>query len=69
MKVKDLIKIAEKCNPEANLEIIQGEELECMPEWWDDQLGACGGVCGKATELYSYDLHSHQMYLLAIDND
>ena len=66
MKVKDLIKKCEECDPEAELEIIQGEELECMPEWWDDKAGEYGGVCGNATELYSYDLHSHQIYLLAI---
>lgn len=68
MKVKDLITKLQECNPDARLELIQGEELECMPEWWDDNIGEYGGVCGNATEVYSEDLHSHQFYLLAIKN-
>ena len=43
--------------------IIQEEELECMPEYWDDD---ARGVIGKATELYSEDVHSHEIWLLAI---
>lgn len=63
MKVKDLINNLQKCNPNDKIRIIQGEELECMSEWWDDNNYTPGG---KATELFSEDLHSHQMYLLAI---
>lgn len=66
MDVKDLIKKLQKCNPDNKLKIIQEEELECMPEWWDDSVGEYGGVAGEATELFSEDIHSHQMYLLAI---
>lgn len=66
MQVKDLIKNAQKCNPNDRIEIIQGEELEAMPEWWDDSIGEYGGVTDLVTELFSFDLHSHQMYLLAI---
>ena len=66
MQVKDLIKNAQKCNPDSRVIIIQGEELEAMPEWWDDNIGEYGGVYGPATEIFSFDLHSHQMYLLAI---
>lgn len=67
MTVKELIEKLSSCNPNARLKIIQEEELECMPEWWDDKIGACGSVSGSATEIYSEDLHSHQMYLLAIE--
>lgn len=67
MRVKELIEKLQKCNPDAMLKIIQGEELECMPEWWDDKIGDYGSVSGLATEIYSEDLHSHQMYLLAIE--
>lgn len=68
MKVSELMTKLSNCNQDAKLRIIQEEELECMPEWWSDEIGECGGVTGKATEVYSEDLHSHQMYLLAIDN-
>ena len=64
MKVKEIIKILQKCSPEAELRIIQEEELECTPEWWDDKNNKVSGV---AKEIYSEDLHSHQMYLLAIE--
>lgn len=64
MTVEELMEKLSGCNPKAKLMIIQEEELECMPEWWDDEERK---VAGKATELYSYDLHSHEMYLLAID--
>ncbi len=64
MTVKEIITILVECNPEAKLTIIQEEELECMPEWWDEDKGKVGR---KATEVYSHDLHSHQVYLLAIN--
>ncbi len=66
MIVEDLIKNLQNCNPTDKIVIIQEEELECMPEWWDDKKGKYGGVFGPATELFSEDLHSHQFYLLAI---
>ena len=66
MKVKDLIEKLQKCDPDDQLKIIQEEELECMPEWWDDNIGEYGGVTDKVTELFSEDLYSHQTYLLAI---
>lgn len=66
MKVKDAIKILQKCNPNANLKLIQEEELECIPEWWDDNAGEYGEVIGKATKIFSEDLYSHQTYLLVI---
>ena len=64
MIVEELMTKLSSCNPKAQLQIIQEEELECMPEFWDDDERK---VSGKATELYSEDLHSHEMYLLAID--
>lgn len=64
MTVKELMVKLASCNGKSELMIIQKEELECMPEWWDDKEQK---VAGKAIELYSYDLHSHEMYLLAID--
>lgn len=63
MKVKELIEKAQNLNPNDELRIIQEEELECMPELWDDEKNE---VSGNATKLYSEDLHSHEMYLLAI---
>lgn len=67
MQVKDMIVILqEQCNPDDDIRIIGELELECMPEWWDDEKGDYGGVTGNATEIYSEDLHSHQFYLLAI---
>ncbi len=68
MKVKDLIEELKKCNPDAEIKIIQEEELECMPEWWDDSKGRYGDVRGPATKLYSEDLYSHETYLLAIED-
>ena len=68
MKVAELISVLHLCNPETELRIIQQEELECFPEWWDDNKGEYGGVISPATELYSEDVHSHRMYLLAIEN-
>ncbi len=65
MTVKELMEISSECSPDAKLRIIQEEELECMPEFWDDEKQE---VSGKATKLYSEDLHSHEMYLLAIEN-
>lgn len=65
MTVKELIEKLSGCNPTAKLRIIAEEELECMPELWDDEEQK---VSGKATELYSEDLHSHETYLLAIDD-
>ena len=62
--VKDLMENLSKCNPDAKLQIIQEEELECMPELWDDEEQRVGGI---ANELYCEDLHSHGMYLLAVD--
>ena len=63
MTVKELMTKLSNCNDEAKLRIIQEEELECMPEYWD---GEEQKVSGKAIELYSEDLYSHQTYLLAI---
>ncbi len=65
MTVKELMEKASKCKPNAKLQIIQEEELECMPELWDEEEQKVGG---KATKLYCEDLHSHGMYLLAVDN-
>lgn len=64
MTVEELMTKLSSCNGKANLMIIQEEELECMPELWDDEKQK---VSGKATELYCEDLHSHGMYLLAVD--
>jgi hypothetical protein len=66
MNAKDLIETLQKCNPDADIELIQEESLECIPEWWDDEIGDYGGVTDKVTELYSWDLYSHEFYLLAI---
>lgn len=66
MKVEDLTKILQTCNPNDKLKLIQEEQLECMPEWWDDSIGEYGDVTAKVTKLYDEDLFSHQMYLLAI---
>ncbi len=65
MTVKELMEISSECSPDAKLRIIQEEELECMPEYWDETKNK---MSGKATKLYSEDLHSHEMYLLAIEN-
>ena len=65
MTVEELMVKLASCNGKSKLTIIQEEELECMPEWWDDEKRK---VAGNATELYSEDLHSHEMYLLAIDS-
>ena len=56
------MEILQGIKPNYEVKIIQEEELECMPEWWDDK----DGVSGKATKIYSEDLHSHEMYMLAI---
>ena len=64
MTVKDLIKKLQEVNPDAELQIIQEEELECMPELWDDEKSE---VSGNAIELFSEDVHSHRMYLLAVN--
>ena len=63
MKVKDLIVAAQKCDPEARIELIWEEELECDPDMWDDDTHE---PTGRATKLYEADLHSHEFYLLAI---
>lgn len=63
MTVKELITILATCNEEAKLKIIQEEELECT-EYWDEEKQK---VTGKAIELYSEDLYSHEVYLLAIN--
>lgn len=64
MTIKELLEKVQKINPGAKLKLIQEEELECMPELWDDKKG----VSGFAVEIYSEDVHSHQMYLLAIED-
>ena len=64
MTVEEAIEKLKTCNPKAKLKIIQEEELECMPEWWDDDKYE---VIGNATEIYSEDLYSHQTYLLVIE--
>jgi len=65
MTVKELIAKLSNCTQDARLKIIQEEDLECTPEYWDDKERK---VIGKATELYSEDLYSHEFYLLAIEN-
>lgn len=65
MTVKELIEKLQALNPNDKLMLIQEEELECVPEMWDDEKGEVSGV---AVKLYSEDLHSHEMYLLAIRN-
>ena len=66
MQVKDLIKELQKCDPEDRIKLIQGEQLECEPDWWDKEKGDYGEVSGLATELYHEDLFSHDTYLLVI---
>ncbi len=65
MNAKELKEKLSSCNDEAEIRIIQEEELECMPEYWDDEKHK---VAGKATELFCEDLYSHEMYLLAVDD-
>ncbi len=65
MTVEEAIEKLKKCNPSAKLRLIQEEELECMPEWWDDEEYK---VKGNATKIYSEDLYSHETYLLVIDS-
>ncbi len=64
MDAKALLTKLQKCNPAAKLRIIAEEELECCPEWWNDEKGE---VSGLATKLLSEDVHSHEIYLLAIE--
>lgn len=64
MTVKELIEILNHVHPDSDIQIIQEEELECMPELWDDTNNK---VSNNVTKLYSEDLHSHEMYLLAIN--
>ena len=64
MTVKELMAKLSSCNENAKLQIIQEETLECTPEYWDDKENK---VTGKASELYSEDLYSHQFFLLAIE--
>ena len=64
MTVKEAMENLSECSPDARLHIVQEEELECMPQYWDDEKQE---VAGKAREIFSEDVHSHQMYLLAID--
>ncbi len=66
MTVEEAIKKLQMCNPKAKLKLIQEEQLECEEEWWDDEEYK---VKEPATEIYSEDLYSHQMYLLAIDKE
>ena len=66
MIVKELIEKLLTCDPESKLSIIQEEELECMPEWWDDEeRRPAGGVI----ELFEVDSYSHGFYLLAIKKE
>ena len=65
MTVGELIRKLSRCSVDAELRIIQEEELECMPELWNDEEQK---VAGNATELYCEDLHSHGMYLLAVES-
>ncbi len=65
MKVKELIAKLQNCKEDAEIQIIQEEELECMPELWNNEDHKVGGTSG-AIELYSEDLHSHEMFLLAV---
>ena len=67
MTIKELLsRIAmTDVSPNAQLRIIQEEELECMPGLWNDEEHKVGGTSG-AIELYSEDCHSHKMYLLAV---
>ncbi|KKN01592.1 hypothetical protein LCGC14_1126270 [marine sediment metagenome] len=63
MRVSELIIILKRCAPDARILIMQEEELECMPEFWDDETRSLNE---KATKLYSEDLHSHEVYLFAV---
>ena len=63
MTVNEMIIRLQKCNPEATITIIQEETLECMPEWWDEEKQKVGG---RAIEVFSEDLYSHRVYLLAV---
>lgn len=69
MKVKDLAKKLQKCSPDDEIELIQGESLECEDDWWDDKKGDYGGVTDKVIEIHCWDLHSHGFYLLAIKSE
>ena len=65
MTIQELIeKLSSYSNKEAKLQLIQEEDLECMPELWDDEKHK---PSGKATEIYCEDVHSHNWYLLAIE--
>ncbi len=64
MTVQELIDKLVNCKLEAQIKIIQEEELECTPEIWNDEKQE---VVGKAVKLYSEDLYSHEVYLLAVD--
>lgn len=66
MLVEDMVEVLSKCHPKAKIKIIQEEELECMSEWWDGNIGDYGDVHGPATKIHREDLHSHYMYILAI---
>lgn len=65
MTVKELAAKLQNCNEDAKIQIIQEEELECMPELWNSEEQKVGGTSG-AIELFSEDLHSHEMFLLAV---
>jgi len=67
MTVEELMAKLKNCRKDAKLQIIQEEELECMPDLWNDEEHKVGGTSG-AIELYSEDCHSHEMYLLAYNS-
>lgn len=64
MTVKVLIEELQKCNPDARIQIIGEESLECEPDLWDDEKQRPAGL---AREIYTEDLYSHQYYLLAVE--
>jgi hypothetical protein len=63
MNVGDMIEQLQQCSHNAKIKIIEEKELECMPQWWDEDNGK---VAGNATIIYREDLHSHYFYVLAI---
>lgn len=65
MKVKELIKKLQKCDPEESIIIIGQESLECIDGYWDDKNFK---VRGEATGLFSVDEYSHEIHLLATPN-
>ena len=66
MTVEELMAKCQNVRKDAKLLIVEEDELECMPDLWNDEEHKVGGTSG-AIELYSEDCHSHEIYLLAIN--